>query len=217
MPATKWLPAYAGKGAGGWRECLYGDVAAGFTTAAFLVPQAMSYALVANLEPIYGLYSATFPLIVYGLFGTSRQLAVGPVAIVSLILGNGLQEVVNPKLEDGSPNPVYVQLAITTAFWSGVLQLVMGLLKMGFVTRLLSHPVLSGFTSASALIILIGQMKHVLGFSPIATNNVFELLADICVRSPKEAHWPSLVMGIGVLLVLSFPTPSTSRKNTAWK
>jgi SulP family sulfate permease len=162
----------------------------------------MSYALVANLEPIYGLYCATFPLIVYGLFGTSRQLAIGPVAIVSLILGHGLHEIAAPKLEDGSQNPVYVQLAITAAFMSGVLQLIMGLFKMGFVTRLLSHPVLSGFTSAAALIIGFGQLKHVLGFSPKSTDNLFELLADILVRSPKEAHWPSLVMGLAVLLML---------------
>jgi sulfate permease, SulP family len=115
---------------------------------------------------------------------------------------NGFQEVVDPKLEDGSRNPVYAQLAITATFWSGVMQLFMGLLKMGFVTRLLLHPVLSGFTSASALIIPLGQLKPILGFSPVSTNNIFERLADICVRSPKEAHWPSLVIGVGVLFFL---------------
>jgi SulP family sulfate permease len=80
--------------------------------------------------------------------------------------------------------------------WSGVLKLFMGLLRMGFVMRLLLHPLLSGFTSASALTILLGQLKHILGFSPVSINNLFELLADIRVHSPKEAHWPSLVMGV---------------------
>ena len=78
----------------------------------------------------------------------------------------------------------------------------MGLFRMGFVTRLLLHPVLSGFTSASPLTILLGQLKHILGFSPVSINNLFELLADICVRSPNEAHWTSLVMGVDVLFFL---------------
>ena len=162
----------------------------------------MSYALVANLDPIYGLYSATFPVLVYGLFGTSCQLSVGPVAIVSLIIGEGIEEIVHPRLEDGSQNPLFVQLAITAAFLSGVLQLAMGLMKLGFVTRLLSHPVLSGFTSGAALIIGLGQLQHVVGFSPKPTSNLFLLLAEIIVRIPKEAHWPSVVMGVGVLLIL---------------
>jgi len=203
MPSSRWLPAYLGTGPDGWRENLYGDMFAGCTTAAFLVPQGMSYALIANLEPIYGLYCATFPLIVYGLFGTSRQLAMGPVAIVSLIIGHGLSEIVQPRLEDGvTPNPEYLKLAFSASLLSGILQLAMGLFKMGFVTRLLSHPVLSGFTSAAALIIGFGQVKHVLGFSPKSSDNLFLLIADILVRMSKEAHWPSLVMGFSVIIVM---------------
>ena len=160
---------------------------------------------VANLEPIYGLYCATFPLIVYGLFGTSKQLSMGAVSIVSLIIGHGLQDITPPTLPDGTANPEYVSLAIAASFFCGVLQLAMGLLKMGFVTRLLSHPVLSGFTSAAALIIGAGQVKHVLGFSPAKSDNLFLLLADMIVRIPGEAHWPSCVMGlIVVILMLAF-------------
>ena len=117
LPSSTWIPEYVL--AGGWRENLYGDVFAGCTTAAFLVPQGMSYALVANLDPVYGLYCATIPLIVYSFFGTSRQLSMGPVAIVSLIIGHGLVDIAPPKLEDGTVNPVYVQLAVVTAFFAG--------------------------------------------------------------------------------------------------
>jgi SulP family sulfate permease len=202
LPAARWVPEYFGEGPGGWRANLTSDVFAAATIAAFLVPQGMSYALVANLPPIYGLYCATFPLIVYGLFGTSKQLSMGAVAIVSLIIGHGLQDITPPTLPDGTANPEYVSLAIATSFFCGVLQLAMGLLKMGFVTRLLSHPVLSGFTSAAALIIGAGQVKHVLGFSPIKTDNLFVLLADIIVRIPAEAHWPSTVMGLVVVVLL---------------
>ena len=161
----------------------------------------MSYALVANLDPIYGLYSGTFPVLVYGLFGTSRQLSVGPVAIVSLIIGEGIGEIVHPRLEDGSQNPLFVQLAITAAFLSGVLQMAMGLMKLGFVTRLLSHPVLSGFTSGAALIIGLGQVQHIVAFSPKPTSNLFLLIGELLVRM-KEAHWPSVVMGVGVIVIL---------------
>jgi len=127
---------------------------------------------------------------------------MGPVAIVSLILGHGLHELEEPKLADGSQNPEYVKLAIAASFFAGILQLFMGLFKMGFVTRLLSHPVLSGFTSAAALIIGFGQVKHVLGFSPKSSDNLFLVVADILTRIGKEAHWPSLVMGIGVIIIM---------------
>ena len=165
------------------------------------------------MDPIYGLYCATFPLIMYGIFGTSKQLSMGAVAIVSLIIGHGLQDIVQPRLADGTANPEYVRLAIAVSFFCGVLQLAMGLLKMGFVTRLLSHPVLSGFTSAAALIIGAGlvfavhycgsvcivpvvlvtgvllrsQVKHVLGFSPVKSDNLFLLLAGGRISGSRAA------------------------------
>ena len=205
LDEVRWLPEYLGGGPGGWRNNLYGDIFAGCTTATFLVPQGMSYALVANMDPVYGLYCATIPLIVYGFFGSSRQLSMGPVAIVSLLIGHGLQEITPPRLADGSANPVYVKLAVSLAFFAGLLQLLMGLFKMGFVTRLLSHPVLSGFTSAAALIIGSGQLKHVLAFSPKSSDNIFVVWADIVGRLRGEAHWPSTVLGAAtVALMLLF-------------
>ena len=150
IPVLEWMPKYV---KGGWRENLYGDIFAGLTVGAFLVPQGMSYALIANLPPIYGLYTASFPVILYALLGTSNQLAVGPVAIVSLLIGHGVESIVPYHNEDGSANPEYIQICISVSFFVGLLNLVMGVLKLGFLTTFLSHPVVSGFTSAAAIII----------------------------------------------------------------
>uniref|UniRef100_A0A7S0EIC5 STAS domain-containing protein n=1 Tax=Hanusia phi TaxID=3032 RepID=A0A7S0EIC5_9CRYP len=161
----------------------------------------MSYALVANLPPIYGLYTGSFPLIIYGLLGTSRQLAVGPVAIVSLLVSHGLNAIAPAKLEDGTANPVFIKLAIASAFLSGCFQLALGLLKLGFLTSFLSHPVVSGFTSAAAIIIGLGQLKHVLGYSLSESNNTFVVIVDMLARL-GEAHYPSILMGVGVMAFL---------------
>ncbi|EKX43871.1 hypothetical protein GUITHDRAFT_72854, partial [Guillardia theta CCMP2712] len=198
VPSTVWIPKYIN---GGWREDLMGDIFAGLTVGFFLVPQGMSYALVANLPPIYGLYTGSFPLIVYGLLGTSRQLAVGPVAIVSLLVSHGLNSIAPAKLEDGSANPAFIKLAIASSFLSGLFQLALGLFKLGFLTSFLSHPVVAGFTSAAAIIIGLGQMKHVLGYSLSESNNTFVVIVDMLARL-GEAHWPSVLMGIGVMAFL---------------
>ena len=128
-----------------WRTNLRPDVMAGLTTAVMLIPQAMAYAMLAGLPPIVGLYASTFPLIVYALAGSSRDLAVGPVAMVSLLVATAL----GPLAESGSGD--YVASAVLLALLAGVLQTAMGLLRAGFLVNFLSHPVVSGFTSAAAL------------------------------------------------------------------
>ena len=150
IPALKWIREYD-------RDALKGDVVAGFTTAVMLIPQGMAYAMLAGLPPIVGLYASTVPLVLYAFFGTSRRLAVGPVAMVSLLTAAGVG-----AIADGG-TAAYVGYAVLLALMVGVMQLGMGLVRAGFLTNFLSHPVLSGFTSAAALIIGFSQLKHLLG------------------------------------------------------
>ncbi|MCB0167196.1 MAG: solute carrier family 26 protein [Anaerolineae bacterium] len=163
FPFLKWLVNYR-------REDLVGDMMAGLIVTIMLVPQGMAYALLAGLPPEVGLYASIVPLIIYGLLGTSRTLAVGPVAIVSLLVATG----VAPLAETGSGE--YVRLAITLAFLVGIIQLVMGLVRLGFLVNFLSHPVLAGFTSAAAIVIGFSQVKHLLGLSMPSTEQFYEVV-----------------------------------------
>ena len=117
----------------------------------------MAYALLAGLPPQVGLYASIFPLIIYGLLGTSRSLAVGPVAMVSLLVASGVAPLANGDMAQ------YISLAITLALMVGVIQAAMGILRVGFLVNFLSHPVLSAFTSAAAILIGFSQLKGLLG------------------------------------------------------
>ena len=135
-------------------EYFKSDLAAGITVAVLLIPQGMAYALIAGLPPIYGLYAALVPQIVYAFLGTSRQLAVGPVAMDSLLVAAGLGalSIVDPSQ--------YIQMAIVLALLMGALQFILGLLRMGFIVSFLSKPVINGFTAAAAIIIGLRQLKQ---------------------------------------------------------
>ena len=150
IPALQWMSNYK-------REDLRGDMSAGLTTAVMLVPQAMAYAMLAGLPPLVGLYASVVPLALYALFGSSKELAVGPVAMVSLLVASGVGALSPSGTEE------YILLAVTLALMVGVIQLAMGIFKVGFLVNFLSHPVISGFTSAAALIIGFSQLKHLLG------------------------------------------------------
>ncbi len=152
LPFLDWLVHYR-------RSDLTGDMMAGVIVAIMLVPQGMAYALLAGLPPQTGLYASILPLFIYGLLGSSRVLAVGPVAIVSLLVASGIAPLANGDMA------LYVALAITLAFLVGIIQIGMGLFRVGFLVNFLSHPVLVGFTAAAAIIIGFSQVKHVLGFS----------------------------------------------------
>jgi len=169
FPASAWLRRYD-------RETLRADALAGLTTAVMLVPQAMAYAMLAGLPPITGLYASVVPLVVYGLLGTSRQLAVGPVAMVSLLTLTGVGAVAEP----GSTE--FVAYAVVLAVMVGVLQLAMGFLRAGFLVNFLSHPVIAGFTSAAALIIGLSQLGHLLGVDLARSRFVHEIIADAFAR-----------------------------------
>ena len=150
VPATEWLRTYR-------RSELASDLLAGVIVTIMLIPQSLAYALLAGLPPQVGLYASILPLVAYAIFGSSRTLAVGPVAVVSLMTAAAVSKIAAP----GSPE--YVAAALLLAFLSGLFLLALGLARMGAIANLLSHPVISGFISASAVLIAVSQLKHVFG------------------------------------------------------
>ncbi|KAM3274458.1 hypothetical protein ACQJBY_043507 [Aegilops geniculata] len=167
LPCLAWMRSYR------WKEDFQADLAAGITVGVMLVPQAMSYAKLAGLHPIYGLYTGFVPLFVYAIFGSSRQLAVGPVALVSLLVSNVLGGIVNSSSE------LYTELAILLAFMVGILECLMALLRLGWLIRFISHSVISGFTTASAIVIGLSQIKYFLGYSVTRSSKIIPLIESI--------------------------------------
>lgn len=173
-----------------------------------LVPQGMAYAMLAGLPPVAGLYASTIPLILYALFGSSRQLAVGPVAIVSLLTLAGVGALAEP----GSTE--FIALAATLMAMVGVIQAGLGFVRGGFVVNFLSHAVISGFTSAAALVIGLSQLKHLLGVDLPREQNVFVLLGRAATQL-GDTHAVTLAIGVASIAVLMigkrlsrrFPTP----------
>ncbi|KAJ8766015.1 hypothetical protein K2173_020531 [Erythroxylum novogranatense] len=188
FPCYRWLSTYK------WREFQV-DLVAGTTVAIMLVPQAMSYAKLAGLHPIYGLYCGFVPVFVYAIFGSSRQLAIGPVALVSLLVSNVLGEIVNPSKE------LYTELAILLALMVGVLECILGLLRLGWIIRFISHSVISGFTTASAIVIALSQAKYFLGYDIERSSKIVPLIKSIIAGADKFS-WPPFVMGSGILAIL---------------
>ncbi|WP_343487136.1 solute carrier family 26 protein [Allomuricauda sp. d1] len=181
LPILDWLPNYE-------RAYLSGDIAAGFTVGVMLIPQGMAYAMIAGLPPVHGLYAALVPNLVYAVTGSSRKLAVGPVALDSLIVASGLAAMKLSGLQE------HIAMALFLALFVGLLQVLMGFLKMGFLANFLSRPVVSGFTSAAALVIAVSQLKYLLGieldavrtlatlqelFGKIDTLNVWDLAIGV--------------------------------------
>ena len=165
------------------RDDLKNDLVAGFTVAVMVIPQGMAYAALASLRPEIGLYSCILPILTYALVGSSRQLAVGPVAMVALLTTAGLSPIVDPN-EDPDR---YQQLASTLAFMVGVLQAGMGLLRLEFIARFLPHPVLSGFTSAAAIVIGSSQIKDVFKIKIGRSERLQEIMDDF-VHNVHDTH-----------------------------
>lgn len=160
-----------------------------------LIPQGMAYALIAGLPPVYGLYASVVPQLVYAIFGTSRQLSVAPVAMDSLLVATG----VSVMATEGSE--AYITYAIMLAFFMGVAQFTLGIIRMGFITNLLAKPVISGFTSAAALIIGLNQLKYFLGIDLEKSNQVYLIVAN-AIGQINETHLLTLLLGIaGIVLI----------------
>ncbi len=189
LPVLSWSRNYRS-------EWLAGDLLAGFIVAIMLVPQSMAYASLAGLPPQIGLYASIVPLFIYGLLGTSRVLAVGPVAIISLLVASGVGEFAAVGTAE------YVQLALTLALLSGLIQVLMNVFRVGFLVNFLSHPVLAGFTSAAALVIGFSQLKHLLGISMPR----LEFLETVLYAAEHlvETNPVTLVIGVSGIAVLLY-------------
>lgn len=200
LPIIAWLPRYR-------RSDSQADLIAGFTTAVMLIPQAMGYAMLAGLPPLVGLYAALVPALVYAPLGTSRQLSVGPVAMDSLLVAVALGGLASV----GTDN--YLALAAALGILVGLVQLTLGVLRLGFVVNFLSRPVISGFTSAAALIIAASQLKYLLRLELPNSHLVPKVLYG-AAQQVTAVHGPTLIVGassIAVLLLLRRFAPRVPR------
>ena len=190
FPILEWLPNLS-------KKSIQNDFVAGLTVGIMLVPQGMAYALLAGLPPVFGLYAALVPQVIYAIMGTSRQLSVGPVAMDSLLVASGLAALKLSGIDE------YISMAIFLAFFMGLIQLVLGFLRMGFLVNFLSKPVISGFTSAAAIIIGLSQLKHLVG-APFESSNKIHLLLIEFIDKSSQIHITTLVIGLlGIILLIS--------------
>lgn len=188
FPILKWIRTYN-------RGILLSDVSAGITLGIMLVPQGMAYAMIAGLPPIYGLYAALAPQLVYALTGTSRQLAVGPVAMDSLLVAVGIGALNLISIE------AYIAAVLLLSFIVGAIQLLLGIFRMGFFVNFLSKPIISGFTSAAAILIGLGQLKHILGTEFPQSSKIHVLLANIW-ESIFQLNGYALLVGLLAIAII---------------
>ena len=188
FPILQWLPSYK-------KSYLSGDVGAGLTVGIMLIPQGMAYAMIAGLPPVFGLYASLIPQIIYAILGTSRQLAVGPVAMDSLLVASGLGALALSGIDE------YIAMAIFLALFMGLIQLGLGLLRMGFLVNFLSKPVISGFTSAAAIIIGLSQLKHLLGTSIQSSNQIHFLLKN-ALATITDTNMITLAIGVIAIVLI---------------
>lgn len=187
LPILEWGRQYQ-------RSTLVSDGVAAVIVTIMLIPQSLAYAMLAGLPPEVGLYASVAPLLFYAVFGTSRVLAVGPVAVVSLMTAAAVGQHAPPGSD------LYWAVAITLAFLSGGMLLLMGVLRLGFLANFLSHPVISGFISASGLLIAASQLKTLLNV-PASGHNLIELGASLWQALP-QVHWLTLAVGAGTVAFL---------------
>lgn len=187
FPVLEWAPSYD-------KRKLTSDLLAAGIVSVMLIPQSLAYALLAGLPPVVGLYASMLPLVAYALLGTSRTLAVGPVAVVSLLTATAAGEVAAPGSSD------YLAAAIALAVMSGLILLAMGSLRLGFLANLLSHPVISGFITASGILIAASQLRHVLGVAG-GGHTLPEVAASLWNNLP-DSNLTTLVMGTSAVAFL---------------
>ncbi|WP_442267521.1 SulP family inorganic anion transporter [Tenacibaculum sp. ZS6-P6] len=188
IPLLEWLPKYK-------KSQFKGDVVAGLTVATVLIPQGIAYALIAGLPPIYGLYSALIPQVIYAIFGSSRQVAIGPVATDSLIVAASISTIALMGSES------YIAIAIFLALLVGSIQFLMGVFRLGFIVNFLSRPVITGFTSAVAITIGLNQFKNFFGVDFLQSDQIHVLLEDILSRI-TELETKTTTIGIVTSIII---------------
>ncbi|MFM8247548.1 MAG: SulP family inorganic anion transporter [Burkholderiaceae bacterium] len=193
MKDRLWMPEWVKQYRRAW---LSGDLAAGLIVSVMLIPQSLAYALLAGLPPQVGLYASVLPLVAYALLGSSMTLAVGPVAIISLMTASAL----TPLAVAGSGE--YVALAMMLALMSGIMLFVAGLMRLGFLAYFLSHSVISGFISGTAILITLAQLKYLLGM-PLPSGSALGMLAAL-PTALKHVNPIAATMGISAIVFLIF-------------
>lgn len=176
------------------RKAFGNDMIAAVIVTIMLIPQSLAYALLAGLPPEAGLYASIAPIVLYAVFGTSRALAVGPVAVVSLMTAAALGNIA----DQGTMG--YAVAALSLAALSGAILLGMGLLRLGFVANFLSHPVIAGFITASGMIIAASQLKHILGVEAHG-HNLLDIVVSLAAHL-GDVHWPTAIIGVSATAFL---------------
>jgi MFS superfamily sulfate permease-like transporter len=175
---------------------LKADLVAGLTVALVLIPQSMAYAELAGLPAYYGLYASFLPPMIAALFGSSRQLATGPVAVVSLLTATALE----PLATGGSQQ--FIAYAILLALMVGVFQFCLGAMRLGLVVNFISHPVVNGFSNAAAIIIATSQLPKLFGIHIEKTPHHYELIYSVIIAAAQYIHWPTLLMGALAFIIM---------------
>lgn len=191
-----WLPGYN-------KQKFTGDLKAGITTGTMLIPQGMAYAVIAGMPPIYGLYAGVIPLLIYPLLGTSRHLSVGPVAVDMLIVGAGVSMLADPSASE------FIGLVILLTMMTGLIQLLMGVFRMGALFNFFSRPVIAGFLMAAPIIIAFTQLRNLLGLQLPDTQYVFVIAREV-LNNLSLVHLPTLYWGlaaIAALVLFNYFTP----------
>lgn len=189
FPALKWLKTYH-------PTHFKADVVAALIVLAMLVPQGMAYAMLAGLPPVMGIYASILPMIIYAFTGSSTTLSIGPVAIISMMVFSALQ----PLFAVGST--AYIEAACLLAIMVGIISLILGLFRFGFLIQLISHPVIKSFIIASALLIALGQFKFLLDI-PLQTNNIPEFIGSL-VNNFHHISFLSVGVSLAAITILVF-------------
>ncbi|XP_031498917.1 sulfate transporter 1.2-like [Nymphaea colorata] len=186
-----------------------GDLIAGLTIASLAIPQDIGYSKLAHLPPQYGLYSSFVPPLIYSILGSSRDIAIGPVAVISLLLGSLLQEEIDPVL-----NPLeYYRLAFTATFFAGVTQAALGICRLGFLVDFLSHAAIVGFMAGAAVTIALQQLKGFLGIKKFTTKtDIVSVMRSVWQPVHHGWNWQSLVIGVVFLSFLLATKHMAKRK-----
>jgi SulP family sulfate permease len=187
LPFLRWFPLDAGD--------VKINFLAGLTVALVLIPQSMAYAQLAGLPAYYGLYAAFLPVAVAAMWGSSNQLGTGPVAVVSLLTASSIATLAAPGSDD------FIALAIMLTFLVALIQLALGIFKLGVVVNFLSHPVVVGFTNAAAIIIALSQVSKILGVSMPRSESFINDIVGV-FRQIGDTHLPTLAMGLGAMLLM---------------
>lgn len=200
FPILEWLPTYS-------FGLFKSDIISGITIASLAIPQGISYAKLANLPPVMGLYSSFVPPLIYAILGSSKDLAVGTIASVSILLGSMLSHEVSPI-----HNPeLYVRLAMTATLFAGVFQTSMGIFRLGFIIDLLSHATIVGFMAGVATVVTLQQFKGILGLKHFTTKtDIVSIVRSVSEQADKW-RWETIVLG-GFFLIFLLAARYISKK-----